>query len=89
MFGGTNEDQFVDATIDSSGNVYACGTTYSPTMSSGELDVVFFQFDSKGDLKWGRYWGSSLSETATSIALDVTEKYFYISGYSNSLGSLA
>lgn len=48
-----------------------------------------FQFDSAGDFKWGRYWGSSLTETATAIALDEGERFFYVSGYSNSVGTLS
>eukprot|EP00347_Sterkiella_histriomuscorum_P002714 403367090 len=89
LFGGTNDDSFVDVTIDSSGMVYAAGNTYSPSYTSGEQDIAVFQFDASGDFKWGRYWGSSLSETATAIALDEGEQFFYVSGYSNSVGTLS
>jgi hypothetical protein len=48
-----------------------------------------FKFDSAAALSWGRYWGSSYSETATGIALDESENHFYICGYTNSIGSLS
>jgi len=41
-FGGTSDDVFVDVTIDSSGNVYAAGNTYSPAYTSGEQDIAVF-----------------------------------------------
>lgn len=75
--------------MDSLSNVYAVGNTYSPAYSNGEQDIAVFQFDSAGELKWGRYWGSSYSETATAIALDEGEGHFYVSGYSNSINSLS
>jgi hypothetical protein len=88
-YGGTHDDSFVDVCIDSSGNTYAAGNTYSSAYSNGEQDIVVFQFDKNGDVQWGRYWGSTLSETATGIALDDGEKHFYVSGYSNTVGTLS
>lgn len=59
LFGGTNQDEFVDAVIDTSGNVFVAGNTYSPTYTNGEQDVAMFRFSSSGTLAWGIYWGSS------------------------------
>ena len=75
--------------MDSSGNVYATGSTYSPTFSNGQEDAVVFMFDSTATFKYGRFWGSTLIEVGTGIALDSSEVYFYICGYSNSVGTLS
>lgn len=89
LFGGTNDDIFAEAVMDTAGNIYAAGSSYSPTYSNGEQDVVILAFDYTAEYKWGRYWGGSLSETATSIALDPAETYLYVCGYSNSVGTLS
>ena len=88
-FGGTNDDSFTDATIDSNGQVYACGNTYSPQYTTGDQDIVVFQFDTTASLKYGRYWGATKSEYATGITLDTAETNFFVSGYSDSIGQLS
>lgn len=89
LFGGTSDDVFVDVTQDTAGNVYAVGNSYSPAYTSGEQDITVFQFDSSGEIKWGRYWGSTYTETATAIAMDEGDKFFYVSGFSNSVLTLS
>jgi hypothetical protein len=72
LFGGTNDDNFIDATIDTLGNIYTAGSTYSPAYSNGGQDIVIFQFDYTATFVWGRYWGQTNDETATAIALDTS-----------------
>lgn len=92
-FGAVQDDVFVDVTIDTTGNMYLAGHTYSVAYAYGDQDIVVFKMNS--DMKhlppngWGIVWGGTLVETATGIALDSAEKYVYVSGYSNSVGSLA
>jgi DNA-binding beta-propeller fold protein YncE len=38
---------------------------------------------------WGIVWGGTGYETATGIAIDDDAKYVYVSGYSDSVGSLS
>jgi len=46
-------------------------------------------FDNTATFKYGRFWGSYLTEVGTGIALDSSEDYFYICGYSNTVGVLS
>lgn len=36
LLGGTNDDNFIDAVVDSSGYMYATGSSYSPAFTNGE-----------------------------------------------------
>jgi hypothetical protein len=79
--GGNNDDDFAQAVADSSGNVYAAGSTWSTSMTNGERDIAILRFKSTGDIVWVKYWGTVAEEQATGIALDESGGYLYISGY--------
>jgi hypothetical protein len=91
-FGGAHDDQFVVAAIDSFGNIYACGHTYSTLYTFADQDIVLFKFEPesltyKKPDGWSFVWGSTSTETATGVATD--DKFVYVSGYTNSAGTLA
>ena len=44
-YGGSQDDQYVDATIDSFGNIYAAGHTYSTQYAQADQDIVLFKFE--------------------------------------------
>ena len=77
------------------GNIYACGNTYSPSyVIGGDQDIAVFNFlpsNMKYDRPngWSIVWGGPLTETATGIAVDETSENVYISGYTNSEGTLS
>ena len=44
-YGGSHDDQYVDATIDTFGNIYAAGHTYSTLFAQADQDIVLFKFE--------------------------------------------
>jgi len=70
--------------VDSSGNVYITGKTYTTgslegQISSGSGDVVIAKYDTDGNLGWVRLLGSSDGEEGHSIVFDPSG-YLYIAG---------
>ena len=89
-FGGSSQDVFTKVDVDTSGNMYATGTSYSSGFTSANKDVVIFKFDTTLALTWGRYWGSTDDEVSSGISLDTTAfDSFYVSGYSSSAPTLS
>jgi hypothetical protein len=71
---GSREWEFVLATaLDHSGGVYVCGGTHGSLAgpSAGSQDAWLARYDSAGEQMWIRQFGSSNSEWANSIAIDV------------------
>lgn len=89
---------FYDATCDLSGNVYACGLTWSSTMvaTSGTYesthqalsDGFVVKFDSSGHRLWGTYYGGENIDWASAVGLDKSGNV-YLAGSTSSTTGIA
>lgn len=89
--GGTNNDEGVDITLDSSNNAYITGSTASndfPTKSAfqknigGGVDTFITKVDAKGaSLVYSTYLGGKLDDNAAAIGIDPSNN-LYVTGTS-------
>lgn len=88
---GSNQDQAKAVAMDSAGNTYVAGFTYSndfplvlASISSfqGPCDAFLTKVSPSGAILFSTYWGGSGSDFATGMAVDSTG--VYITGYTNS-----
>ncbi|MFX1315025.1 MAG: SBBP repeat-containing protein [Promethearchaeota archaeon] len=56
VYGGNNAEIFGDMIVDSSGNVYIAGSTYS--YGSGSYDLFLLKYNDAGTLEWNITWGT-------------------------------
>lgn len=78
--GGAAGDILTAIDVDSSGNVYVAGYTYS--QGAGSEDIFLAKFDSSGNIQWQKVYGSSLSEVASDIKIDSSGNV-YVAGTSS------
>jgi hypothetical protein len=94
FLGGLNSDEGNSIVVDSAGNAYITGSTYSPdypvtsnafqTTNAGEYDIIVTKLNSEGsDLVYSTYIGGSGDEEAASISLD-NSNHAYITGNTDS-----
>jgi len=98
--GGANESRGADRgkglVINKAGEIILVGSTFSsdfPTASggstnyaySGRLDAFITKWNNSGNLLWSTYYGGSLDDDATDVAIDDAGN-FYVTGYSQSSG---
>jgi len=97
-YGGPSADDAKNVALDSLGNIYASGSTSSPSgiatpgshqsVAGGGNDNFVVKFDSTGSRIFGTYYGGPQNEGAhTSIAL--RGNYFYIAGNTESATGIA
>ena len=77
-WGGSSLEQGNGIAVDSSGNSFITGTTMS--YGAGGSDVFLLKYDSSGNFRWEKTWGSSGENEANGIALDDSGNV-YITGY--------
>lgn len=70
--------------IDSSGNIYLVGDTYS--FGAGKSNLFLLKFNSSGDILWNKTWGGNESEYCGAITLDSSEN-IYLAGTTKSYGA--
>jgi len=87
QFGSSSDDVAFGIANDASGNVYTTGSTEGGLegSSAGGLDAFVRSYDSNGNLRWTRQFGSSSDDVAFGIASDANG-HVYTTGYT--LGSL-
>ncbi len=85
LLGGTADEMFSAVAVDSSGNVYAVGTTNS--YGFGSNDILLAKFDAKLKLQWAKAVGDSNTQTPVGIA--VTSDAIYVCGIEQTHGFLA
>lgn len=73
----TYEDGGHDLVIDSSGDIYVAGYTFS--YGAGHADLALVKFDKNGEVLWYRTWGSTGRDWGYTVALDSSENV-YIAG---------
>ena len=89
-FGSTSSDYGYGIDLDSKGNVYVTGMFYLSMdlgngvklTSNGSYDAYVASFDTTGNARWGRAFGSTSSDYGRAIALDPDDNvlaagYFY------------
>jgi len=80
-WGGDNQDYFGKSIIDSSGDIYITGSTFS--FGAGERDIFLTKINKLGQSLWNRTWGYSSVDAINSdfggIALD-SEENVYVTG---------
>jgi len=79
-WGTESDDEFYAAALDSSGNIYATGSTYAPD------NVLTVKIDPTGNLVWSREWGGGGDDNGDRIAVDRVTGAVYVAAYSNSSG---
>ena len=70
--------------LDSSGNIFITGSTYS--YGAGNRDTLVLKYDSSGSLLWNKTWGGSGDDWGNGIALDGSGNAF-ITGFTDSYGT--
>jgi len=86
-WGGWSYDNGLGIAIDSSGNVYITGYTYS--FGNGQRDVCTVKYNNFGDQLWNRTWGAAgagSSEVGYAIGFDSLENV-YVVGYTTSVSN--
>jgi hypothetical protein len=91
--GGSDEDYGAGIAVDSSGDAYVAGYTYSTNFpvqnalqpnNAGGVDAFVTELSAGGDsLIHSTYWGGSLDDVGTGIAVD-SNGNAYLSGYTES-----
>jgi hypothetical protein len=91
--GGSDEDQGAAIAVDSSGHAYVAGYTYSTNFpvqnalqpnNAGGVDAFVTELSPNGaSLVYSTYWGGSLDDVGTGIAVD-SNGNAYLSGYTES-----
>jgi len=73
-WGGSEDDCAYDLVMNSQGDIIIAG--YTRSYGAGENDIVLICYDDQGNFKWEKFWGSSLSETVSSIVIDEDDNLF-------------
>jgi len=84
QFGTDGDDIARGVATDASGNVYVVGDTGGALdgANAGALDAFVRSFDSAGDLRWTRQFGTTTFDTASGVATDASGNV-YVAGYTN------
>jgi hypothetical protein len=96
--GGSNNDYGWGVTADISGNVIACGQSYSTSgiattgafqqYLAGSANAFVSKFSTKGSMLWSTYYGGSSTDVAYNLTTDAN-KNIWITGTTSSSSGLA
>ena len=84
VLGGASGDAGYGIAVDSSGNCYVTGYTYSA--GAGSDDVLITKYDTSGTIQWQRVLGGASGDGGYGIAVDSSGNC-YVTGYTNSAGA--
>ncbi len=97
-YGGSNVDVGFAIAIDTSGNPYLCGGTFSTngiattgamsSFNSGGEDAFVVKFNGSGSRLWGTYFGGGNTDEARSVAIDASNNA-YLAGFTDASSGLA
>lgn len=83
QWGTESEDYGTSITIDSVGNVYVAGETYSSldgNINAGSMDILLTKWDADGTKIWTKQWGTSSWDQGNSVSVDSGGSIF-VTGY--------
>ena len=83
IWGGSGDEAGWDVSLDSSGNIYVAGSTYS--FGAGLTDLCLVKFNSYG-IVWNYTWGGSDYDMGYGIAIDSSDNA-YITGNTANFGA--
>jgi uncharacterized delta-60 repeat protein len=83
-WGGNNTDSGHGVAVDSSGNIYLVGATFS--FGAGDFDIVLAKYDENGVQQWNRTWGGENRDYGHGVVVDSSDNVF-VTGYTWSFGS--
>lgn len=88
FYGGTEEDAGKKVAVDSSGNTYVVGHTFSTsgivtpdgfdTTFDAELQGYLAKFDTNGQLQWATYLGDSANAQTADIKVDARDNIYVV-----------
>ena len=84
LLGTSNSDYGVGVSVDSAGNVYVTGYSegnFDGHSNSGKSDMFLIKYDSSGNKKWSRLFGSSSNDIGYGVSVDSAGNV-YVTGYS-------
>jgi hypothetical protein len=82
--GGADQNSYgTGVAVDSGGNVYATGYTYSLGPTPGISAVILMKYDPLGNLLFQKTWGGIRDDAATGISVDI-DGNVYLTGYTKS-----
>ncbi len=98
-YGGSASDQFLDITLDGSGNAcmtgYATSTSgiatsgaYQTVYGGGTFDAIIVKFSNTGTIQWATYYGGTTADAGHSIATDPAGNIL-VSGQTQSSSGIA
>lgn len=73
--GGSLDDYGTDVDVDSNGDIWIIGTTYSYTWGSGDTDIVVYKLASDGSGIFAKHYGGANDEYGYSIQAGSTYTY--------------
>ncbi len=83
-WGGSNYEMVYGLATDSSGNLYAAGSTSS--FGATITDSFVLKFSPDGNLLWQKMWGGSSMDYSNAVATDSAGNV-YVAGYTESMGA--
>jgi len=83
-WGGASTDFGQGVALDTAGNIYCTGRTFS--FGAGNSDLPLVKFDSNGTKQWNITWGGASADYGQGVALD-TAGNIYCTGYTTSFGA--
>jgi hypothetical protein len=81
--GGSQNSFGTGVAVDSAGDVYETGYTYSLGPTPGISAVILLKYDPSGNLLYETIWGGKQNDAATGIATDI-DGNVYLTGYTKS-----
>jgi uncharacterized delta-60 repeat protein len=83
-WGGASADSLSAVALDSGGNIYYAGWTYS--FGAGYSDALLLKYNSSGTIQWAKTWGGSNIEAVSAVAVDSSGN-IYCAGHTYSFGA--
>lgn len=73
QWGTAFADEGNDVAVDKDGNIYVTGSTFGNldgNVNVGNWDVFLTKYDSSGNKRWTKQWGSALTDEGSGVAVD-------------------
>ncbi|MES2380117.1 MAG: SBBP repeat-containing protein [Bacteroidota bacterium] len=99
-YGGVGSENGSDMSIDTSGNIFVCGSassssniatigSHQASLGGNSDDGFIVKFNSSGVRLWGTYYGGTVSDEFRSITVDKQGQNIYAGGVTNSTINIA